>query len=105
MLMPNMVKDEATIRAEIKNHIASEGGAYSNWYVGIAKSARERLFEDHKVKEKEDSWIFRKSESDKIARRIEDYFVNTLKTDGNPGGGDENTVFVYAYKKQSHTDP
>ncbi len=100
-----MAKDESTIKTEIKNHITSEGGAYSNWYVGIAKDARQRLFEDHKVKEKGDAWIHRQAESDDVARKIEDYFVNTLKTDGNPGGGDEKTVFVYAYKKQSHTDP
>jgi len=100
-----VVKDENTIRTEIKNHITSEGGPYSRWYVGIAKNARERLFQDHGVKEKEDSWIIREAISDDIARKIEDYFVNTLKTSGNPGGGDEKTVFVYAYWKQTHTEP
>jgi len=31
--------------------------------------------------------------------------VNTLGTDGGTGGGDDSTSSVYAYKKNSHTDP
>lgn len=99
-----MVKDKQTITNEIKNHISEGGGAYSDWYVGISKNPRERLFQDHNVDEKKDAWIIRQAESESIAREIEDYFVNTLKTDGERGGGD-NPDSVYAYKKKSHTDP
>ena len=99
-----MIKDKNTIINEIKNHI-DDGGSYSAWYVGIASNPRQRLFEDHKVNEKTDVWIYRESESSDIARSIEDHFVNTLGTDGGTGGGDDSTNSVYSYKKNSHTDP
>jgi len=99
-----MSKDKNTIINEIKNHIDG-GGSYSAWYVGIASKPRQRLFEDHKVNEKTNGWIYRESESSDIARSIEDHFVNTLGTDGGTGGGDNSTRFVYAYKKNAHTDP
>lgn len=89
---------------EIKEHIASRGGSYADWYVGIATDPQERLFKDHKVNKDTDKWIRRLADSEKQAREIEDYFVNTLKTDGGTGGG-INPTSVYAYRKNSHTDP
>jgi len=100
-----MTKDKNTIISDIKNYMTKWGGSYSEWYVGIATKPRQRLFDDHKVNEKTDAWIHREAESADIARSIEDYFVNTLGTDGGTGGGDDSTRFVYAYKKKSHTDP
>ncbi len=100
-----MTPEEEKIISEIKNFISKWGGSYPNWYVGIAEDPRERLFNGHNVNDKNDGWIFRETSSDKTARNIEDYFINSLKTDGQPGGGDENTKFVYAYKKTPHTKP
>ncbi len=100
-----MTPEEERIISEIKNHISSRGGTYSEWYVGIAEEPRQRLFGEHNVKEKEDKWIFRQTSSNETARNIEKYFVNSLKTDGGTGGGDEKTKSVYAYKKASHTKP
>jgi len=100
-----MVKDKDAIIDDIKNYIAENGGSYSDWYVGIASKPKERLFQDHKVKENTATWIYQKTESANIARSIEDYFVNTLGTDGGTGGGDDSTDSVYAYKKFPHTDP
>jgi len=103
-LMIDLVKTMEIIKTEIKSHIESGGGNYSAWYVGIATKPRERLFNDHRVNEKTDGWIFRHAESESAARQIEDYFVNTLGTDGGTGGG-INPEYVYAYKKSSHSDP
>lgn len=89
----------------IKEYIAKGGGGYKAWYVGISKDARDRLFNEHKVREKGDWWIFRTASSSQVAREIEDYFVNTLGTDGATGGGDEAADKVYAYKKAPHTNP
>lgn len=100
-----MAKNEWEIRREIKEYIGKWGAPYSSWYVGIAEDPKERLFDDHGVKEKTDAWIFRYAEDVETARRIEKYFVDTLGTDGGTGGGDENTKAVYAYKKNSHTNP
>lgn len=100
-----MAISEEQIKKEIKEHIQNRGGSYSDWYVGISEEPRKRLFEEHGVNEKTDAWIYRQATSNKVARRIEKYFVDVLGTDGAPGGGDVNTIYVYAYKKKSHTNP
>ena len=100
-----MAKTKSEVIADIKAYIQEWGGKYSDWYVGIASDAKSRLFNDHAVKEKGgDGWIFRECESSSVARDIEDHFINTLGTDGGPGGGDYTTKSVYAYKKTSYTE-
>lgn len=96
-----MAKSEEEIKSDIKNFISKNGGSYSDWYVGITEDPKRRL-EQHGAK---DAWIYRQAASDEVARRIEKYFVEVLGTDGAPGGGDEDAVYVYAYKKKSHTNP
>jgi hypothetical protein len=98
-----VAKSKETVKQEIKEHIKSRGGAYSDWYVGIAADASQRLFNDHNVDRKKDYWIYRECESSGAAREVEEYFTNTLGTDGGPGGGDQSTRSVYAYKKTSNT--
>ena len=97
--------DKETIKKELKDHIASRGGAYHDWYTGIAEGATARL-DEHGVNRKEgDKWAYREAASSDIAREIEKYFTETLGTDGAPGGGSGATKFVYIYKKNNHTDP
>ncbi len=98
-----MAKSKETIMSEIKQYIINGGGSYSGWYVGIAADPRQRLFTDHGVNEKEGLWIFRECDISTLAREIEEYFVNTLGTDGGSGGGDYSTKYVYAYKKTPST--
>ena len=101
-----MIKTEQEkIIEEIKTHMSGCGGYYSSWYVGISKDSRNRLFNEHAVNEKTDSWIYRIAASSDIARQIEEYFVYVLGTDGGPGGGDKDARSVYAYRKNSHTNP
>ncbi len=97
------VKTETDIRTTIKEYIDGWGGQYSSWYVGIAANPRDRLFSDHGVNE-EGAWIFDSCASSAAARHVEEYFIN-LGCDGGTGGGDESTKAVYAYMKQSHTNP
>lgn len=97
--------DKETIIKELKDHIASRGGAYSEWYTGIAEDPNKRL-DEHGVNRKgEDKWAYREAASSDIAREIEKHFTDTLGTDGNPGGGSDATKSVYVYKKNAHTDP
>ena len=100
-----MPKNKEQIVADIKGHIAKDGTAYRNWYVGITKDVEKRLFNDHGVKKKGDWWIHREAYSSEAARDVEEYFVNTCGTDGGGGGGNDDSTFVYAYKKNSHTAP
>lgn len=100
-----MAKTKHQIIADIKAYIGKDSGAYGNWYVGITKDPHSRLFDEHGVKEKGDWWIYREAYSSESARQVEDHFVNKCGADGGVGGGDDDSTFVYAYKKASHTDP
>ena len=102
---PPTTKTKQEIINDLDAHMKDGGGGYPAWYVGIASDARDRLFNNHKVKEKGDSWVYRQTSFSGVAREIEDYFVNTLGTDGGAGKGVVFTDMVYAYKKASHTDP
>ena len=100
-----MIKSKQEIIKDINTYILKGGGRYSDWYVGISKDARDRLFSSHNVKEEGDLWIFSSASSSQVAREIENYFINSLRTDGGTGGGDVNADIVYAYKKAPHTSP
>jgi len=76
---------------------------YKDWYVGITKDYEERLFGFHKVDENKSGYVFIFAESNDIARAIEKYFVDNCNTDGGPGGGDDDSDIVYAYKIMPYT--
>lgn len=97
--------DKDQIIREISSHIKNRGGFPQDWYIGISQDARKRLFIDHNVDEEKDAWIYKTANSNKEAREIEDYFVNKVRTDGGPGGGDKESKMVYAYKKSDRTNP
>lgn len=88
---------------EIIAYVNNNGGKYSEWYCGIAADVRDRLFNEHNVREQGDFWIFRNFEASEIARTAEKYFIESLGFDGGPGGGDRTTTFVYVYKKTLST--
>lgn len=100
-----MVETNAqTIYDEIRAHIREQGGALSNWYVGITQSIEQRLFGDHRVP-RENHWrIHRKAISSRDARNIEKALLD-LGCDGGAGGGDNDAVLVYAYLKSAITSP
>jgi hypothetical protein len=98
-----MAADKATAIADIKAHREKRGGKYSQWYVGITSNPQKRLFGDHGVKEKGDVWIFRQCINSNVARAVEDYFL-ALGMNGGPGGGDDDSDYVYAYMIAEHTD-
>lgn len=100
-----MSNEEREVIQKVKDYILKCGGSYSAWYTGIAQDPKLRLFNDHTVDEKADSWIYHPVSSSTVARNIEQYFVETLGTDGGTGGGDDSTKTVYAYKKNYRTNP
>ena len=96
-------KTALEIRDEIVKHISENGGQYEDWYVGIAADPKDRLFNDHNVSEEDDLWIYCPARSSAVARKVEKYFIDVKDTKGGPGGGDDNTRYVYAYVIGSHT--
>jgi len=92
------------IIGEILNYMNKNGGPGKQWYVGISDDAPTRLFTDHKV-ETNGVHIYLIAESNKEAREIEAFFINKIRTDGGPGGGDKESKMVYAYKKTTLTNP
>lgn len=93
-----MATSEEQLRTDILLYINGYSIAYSQWYVGIAADARDRLFRGHAVDEKNGVWIYGTATSSDVARRVERYFLDVVGTGGGPGGGDDKTNMVYAYR-------
>jgi hypothetical protein len=99
-----MAKSKMDIIADIDAHVAARGGSSASWYVGITKDVELRLFDQHNIKKTGGLWIYREAYSAEDARDIKAHFL--LKGfDGGAGAGDDDSAFVYAYKKTSTTDP
>ena len=90
---------------EIRNFIIknTSGSNYTSWYVGIANNPSQRLFVEHNVSKENGPWIYRKCYSDTSAREVEQTLIENLNTKGGPGGGDDLSVFVYAYGIKNYT--
>lgn len=72
---------------------------YATWYVGIASNPEARLFSEHRVNKLTDKWIYSGALDELHARSAESVLLNYYGFDGGVGGGDNNTRYVYAYKK------
>lgn len=86
----------------IVNYVGNEDR--SDWYVGIAADATDALFNRHNV-DKEGSnggWIYDTAPSNAAARAAEKA-LHDGGFDGGPGGGDDKTRSVYAYRKAAAT--
>lgn len=100
-----MPKKEEDIKRAISSYMTRVGGSARSWYVGITDDPARRLFNGHNVHEPTGKYISRKAYSAEVARRVEKHLVREKGADGGKGGGDENTVHVYAYRKTTNTNP
>jgi len=98
-----MNKNEIIIK--ISEHIKTRGGVPGDWYVGVSQNPERCLPANHKVDMENDKWIFIPTNSDQEAREIEEYFINSIGTDGKLEGRNNGARKVYAYKKAPHTEP
>ncbi|MDE5842673.1 MAG: hypothetical protein K2H35_02920 [Muribaculaceae bacterium] len=81
----------------IDDHLGKSGKQYySEFYVGISKDARKRLFEQHHVDKDTSWWIYLTANSAETARRVEKHYLD-LGMRGNEGGGDNSAEMVYCY--------
>lgn len=97
-----MAKSKFDIIAAIDTYMRRFQYKNSDWYVGIATDPRTRLFTDHNVDQKNGIWIYEQATSDSVAREVEQAYLDTGH-DGGSGGGDESSIFVYAYVKLQGT--
>lgn len=96
-------EEELRIMSAIKSYIDKFSSPYGSWYIGIASDPKQRLFNDHSVNEKSDPWIFQKCQTADSARKIEDNLINSLRTKGDTGGGDNTTKYIYGYLITNHS--
>lgn len=86
------------IVADVTEHVADLGDSYDEWYAGIATDWEDCVFDRHCVeRDAKDTWIVRKAANEAKARKAEKK-LHKAGFDGGPGGGEESTRFVYAYK-------
>ena len=97
-------QDKQKVYDEIVAHIKLNDGKYSNWYCGITSDWVSRLFDDHQVPRENHPYIARQCYNNDDARAVESALLE-LGCDGALGGGDETTVYVYAYLKGTTTKP
>ena len=69
---------------------------------GYSGQGLTRIFTDHNVTEKGGQWIARECDNHMQARAAEKALLE-YGCDGGPGGGDENSTWVYAYLKTPQT--
>lgn len=98
-------KTRGQIIEEIETHMASVGGTYSEWFVGVSDKPKHTLFNVHKLRTTGDAWIARKAIDDLQAAEIEEYFRTVCKTRGQPDRGSIDHIYVYAYRMKTHTRP
>ena len=89
---------------DIIAHIKEQGGKYSDWYCGITSDIEDRLIDDHQVPKKGHWYIYRECVNVEAARSVERALIQR-GCDGGTGGGDESSIYVYAYLKTSTTNP
>ena len=88
---------------EIDRFILRFGGIYSNFFVGITHNPMRRIHDEHEIGQA-NPYFLKEAENTETARIIERYFID-LGCDGCGSGGDEDSVYVYAYKKGPRTKP
>lgn len=86
------------IISEINNHLTkSRKQCYSDFYVGTTNNIERRLFGEHNVKKNSQWYIWEEADSKDVAQEVEKFFLNK-GMQGDTGGGNADTVFVYCYE-------
>ena len=101
-----MVYSVQQIKYEILAYIKEFGGDFSDWYVGVSADPKNEMFNQHSVHEKDDIWLYKQALTFKACSTVQQYFLETLNTDGKPiANGNEDTDCVFLYKKSGRTIP
>ncbi len=91
------------IVADFDSHLqSSQREYYSDFYVGITNDVERRLFGEHNVQREKNWWIFREALDKVTAQKVEEYYLDK-GMQGDTGGGNDDTVFVYCYEIDNNT--
>jgi len=90
------------IMGEINEHMRRSGVPNSGWYVGITSDTDDRLFGFHRVRKTNHWYIARQCKNSTEARSIEAAY-HRAGCKGGTGGGDNNSMIVYAYVITDYT--
>lgn len=82
--------------------MGQHGKYYREFYVGIASDPNDRLINGHGVTTATPNIYWTSPLQTEYVRSLEKYFL-TKGTMGGPGGGDNNTCYIYCYKIASNT--
>jgi hypothetical protein len=88
----------------IHSFILKNSYTYIDWYIGLTDNAEEMLFEEHKLNQVSDMWIFEEVPHESDAFRIRDFFLNM----GCTGGlvNNRNKIrYIYAFRRSARTNP
>ncbi len=99
------VKKRSEIIHEIEEHIKLNGGSFSEWFVGMTEDPKKRLFGQHKLREKGDGWICRRTFDGGHAFEIVEYFRTVRQLATMKDTRSDDAVYVYAYRMKEHTNP
>jgi hypothetical protein len=101
-----MVFSVQQIKYEFLAYIKEFGGAFDQWYVGVAIDPEAALFSSRNVDQKTGHWIYKPALTFKATGTVLQYFRQQLKTDGDAVGlGTEAMTYVFAFKKTATTSP
>lgn len=90
------------IITEFENFMGKHGQYYHEFYVGIASDPNDRLVNGHGVTINVPNIYWTAPLYTQIVRAIEKHFLDK-GAKGGPGGGDNNTCYIYAYKISPNT--
>jgi hypothetical protein len=98
-----MTPAERQIVNDFITYILKHNRTYSDWYFGFTSDVEHHLFNEHNVDKDKDLWIYHDMGSLESARNIVEYFVNTKRTKGTVGAGNEKATNVYCYLISRYT--
>lgn len=104
MFQNNMAgKSKEEIIKDINSHLEkSSKEYYSDFYIGITNDVERRMFGEHNVSKENAWWIWCEALDKAGAQEVEEYFL-AKGMQGNTGGGNNDTIYVYCYEVTNYT--
>lgn len=96
------MEKDAIIKAFDEHIQKSQRQYYREFYCGITDDIERRLFTEHNVSKENGFWIYAPAENVEEAREIEKHYLK-LGMQGDTGGGNKNSIWVYCYLIMQYT--